>query len=91
VVRSRNVLGPVNDPDLDALFGKLRTRRQFGEVRRIQQAIHRQIYDKMPLIPLWQLDTIVAVHANLTTAPEPDRLDAQHLFRHIDAWRLNTR
>jgi ABC-type transport system substrate-binding protein len=89
--RTRNILGPVNDPDLDALFGKLRTRRQFGEVRRIQQAIHRQIYDKMPLIPLWQLDTLIAVHANLITVPEPDRLDAQHLFRHADAWRWSSR
>jgi hypothetical protein len=41
----------------------------------------------MPVIPLWQLDVLVAVHPDLATGP----LDATHPFGDAARWRLKGR
>jgi hypothetical protein len=42
----------------------------------------------MPFVPLWQLDTHIAVHKDLRTVPEPDGLDPLLIFTHVDRWKL---
>src|SRR5207244_11267755 len=50
----RNFFNYRDDDQLASLFRDAMSRRQFAEVRRITQDIHQMLYDKMPLIPLWQ-------------------------------------
>lgn len=83
-----NFLGPVNDPALENLFRKAMQYREFSEVQRLTRMIHRQLNDTMPLIPLWQLDTHLAVDQRLKLVPEADRLDPLHIFAHAELWKL---
>jgi hypothetical protein len=39
----------------------------------------------MPFIPLWQLDTHLAIHKDLTLL----NLDPLRVFTHVEKWRLN--
>ena len=57
-------------------------------MQRWTQLIHKRLYDTMPLIPLWQLDTHLALHQDVQTVPAPDRLDPLRVFTHADQWRL---
>lgn len=83
----RNFLG-VNDPELQMLFRRALVHRQFKEVQELTWQIHRELYEKMPLIPLWQLDTHIAVHRELQTVPQPKELDPQVVFAEVEQWRL---
>jgi ABC-type transport system substrate-binding protein len=83
-----NFLGRVNDPALENLFRKAMQYREFSEVQRLTRMIHRQLYDSMPLIPLWQLDTHLAVDQRLKLAPRPERIDPLQLFTHAELWKL---
>jgi ABC-type oligopeptide transport system substrate-binding subunit len=82
-----NFLGRV-DPALENLFRKAMQYREFSEVQRLTRMIHRQLQDAMPLIPLWQLDTHVAVDQRLKLLPGRERLDPLHLFSHAELWKL---
>jgi hypothetical protein len=42
------------------------------------------MWAKMPMIPLWQLDTVIAVHKRLT----PSRIDPLVIFADVERWRL---
>lgn len=83
----RNFLG-VNDPELQMLFRRALVHRQFKEVQALTWQIHRELYEKMPLIPLWQLDTHLAVHRELQTVPPPIGLDPQAVFAAVEQWKL---
>jgi ABC-type oligopeptide transport system substrate-binding subunit len=83
----RNFLG-VNDPELQMLFRRVLVYRQFKEVQDLTRQIHRELYEKMLLIPLWQLDTHLAIHRELQTVPPPNGLDPQVVFAEVEQWRL---
>jgi peptide/nickel transport system substrate-binding protein len=72
------------DPDLEKLFKRALGHRQFAEVQKWTQEIHAHLFDQMPLIPLWQLHRLVAVHPDLA----PVGLEAPRLFTHAAAWQL---
>jgi peptide/nickel transport system substrate-binding protein len=82
-----NYMGYSNDAELLSKFHDVISRREFREVRERTHAIHEYILDNMLLIPLWQLDSHVALHASLSV-PEP--LDPLAIFREVDKWTLGS-
>ena len=86
-----NYLGYDNDLELQRKFTNALEYREVSKVREFMHHIHRQIYDKMPLIPLWQLDMHFAVHKDLEISPrDVRRLDPLALFSDIDHWKLQS-
>jgi tetratricopeptide (TPR) repeat protein len=84
----KNVLGPLHDSDLESLFMQVLAHREFSKVQELTRQIHKRLYDRMPLIPLWQLDMHVAIHNDVKTVPAPERLDPLLVFTHVEQWRL---
>jgi hypothetical protein len=84
----KNVLGPVNDAELEGLFKQVLAHREFSKVQELTRHIHKRLYDRMPLIPLWQLDMHIAVHSDVKTVPPPERLDPLLVFTHVEQWKL---
>jgi ABC-type transport system substrate-binding protein len=80
-----NYLGYANDSELASLFSKAMSRRDFTEVCRLTQLIHRVFHDKLPFIPLWQLDTRIAFHPDLKMGT----IDPLLVFPTIEQWRLD--
>jgi peptide/nickel transport system substrate-binding protein len=78
-----NYLG-YQDADLAGLFRNAMAHRDFARVRTITHNIHAHLHERMPLIPLWQLDTHLAVHADLT----PVGIDPLRIFGDVACWRL---
>jgi ABC-type transport system substrate-binding protein len=78
-----NFLGH-DDAKLQNLLRAALQHRAFTELRGILQTAHAHLAQTMPLIPLWQLDTHVAVHASLRL---PD-LEALSLFADVVQWKL---
>jgi ABC-type transport system substrate-binding protein len=78
-----NFLGYKNT-GLASLFIRAMSYRQFEEVQKLIQETHAQLEATMPLIPLWQLDTHIAIHEDLT----PVRLDPLLVFSAAEEWRL---
>jgi ABC-type oligopeptide transport system substrate-binding subunit len=58
--------------------------RQFEEVQKLTHEIHSLLYETMPLIPLWQLDTHIAVQEDVTLV----RVDPLLIFSAVEEWKL---
>jgi peptide/nickel transport system substrate-binding protein len=86
----RNFLGYQNDAELTNLFRKAMERREFKAIQEITHDIHALLYEEMPLIPLWQLDTHYAVRSGLTLPP-PGTIDPLLMFTDIEKWKLEKR
>jgi ABC-type transport system substrate-binding protein len=87
----QNFLGRLEDAALsrlDDLFRQTLQHREFSKVQYLTQQVHRELFDRMPLIPLWQLDRYVAVHETLQLPVPLDRLDPQRIFSHVERWKL---
>jgi peptide/nickel transport system substrate-binding protein len=80
----KNFLGYQNDGQLESLFIKSMGHRDFQEVQRLTHEIHAHLFQKMPLIPLWQLDTHIAIHNDL----KPVRIDPLLVFTNVEQWKL---
>jgi peptide/nickel transport system substrate-binding protein len=76
-----NYLGYI-DSGLVSLFGQAMSHRDFGRVRETTRLIHRMIDQQMPLVPLWQLDTIVAHSRDVS----PAGIDPLVIFSDVDQW-----
>jgi ABC-type oligopeptide transport system substrate-binding subunit len=72
----------------DDQFGRLLEEsmayREFDQVRRCTQVLHRIMTQETPVIPLWQLDPLHAISDEVKTTP----FDSQRLFTDIEKWRL---
>jgi ABC-type transport system substrate-binding protein len=79
-----NFLGYKDDGSLVELLQKAASYRDFAQVKRLTHDIHVALYEKMPLVPLWQLDYHIAVHPTLTVP----LLDPRAVFSTIDQWHL---
>ncbi len=83
------LLGPdgvaaTNDPFIVQALGTLRTSRNWTEVRRSLQDLHRLIDDHLPVLPLWQVNDALAYRTNvrgLTTKP-------MTLYQGLEKWRI---
>ncbi len=86
-----NYLGYVNDAELERKFHNALEYRETARVQEFMHDIHQQIFDKMPLIPLWQLDLHFAIHSSVVTAPgRLLDLDPLKLFSDIERWQLQS-
>lgn len=84
----RNYLGYQDDKELQSHLRKTLLHRDIDEVRKLAHTTHLLFCEKMPLIPLWQLDTLLAIHADLKTAPAPAQLDPLRIFTDVERWEL---
>ena len=61
--------------------------RHFQDVREMAHAIHRRMLDsEMPIIPLWQLDSLYAYRKGRLKPPAVDPL---RVFAQSERWRVN--
>ena len=79
-----NFLGYDNDAQLQILLGDLVAYRQFAVLEKKYHDLHAHLNERMPLIPLWQAPTLVAVHPSLQLPP----LDSGPLLRRLSEWKL---
>jgi peptide/nickel transport system substrate-binding protein len=82
-----NFLGYENDDELPKLLRLAMSHRNFAKVAEVTRDIHTYLFDKMPLIPLWQLDTHLAIHPDLKTV----RLNPLRVFTFVEEWQLQKR
>src|SRR5262249_42323395 len=80
-----NYMGYQNDSALESTFQAAMGHRDFAKVQLFTRTIHDLMYQKMPLIPLWQLDTHIAIHNDLKI---PSSIDPLLVFSDVDKWRL---
>jgi ABC-type transport system substrate-binding protein len=81
-----NFLGYDMDGKLLTLIDDLRGTRQFGAMKGAAHGIHSHLFDQMPFIPLWQLDTHIAYRG-----VRPRDLDGDHIFANITQWEPDPR
>jgi ABC-type transport system substrate-binding protein len=81
-----NVFGFTN-PDVETILQDLRGHRHFADVQQRARELHEILVKEMPMIPLWQLDPLVAWHRTV----KPVGLDPLLVFPEIDEWRLDPR
>jgi peptide/nickel transport system substrate-binding protein len=81
----RNYLGYHNDGSLERWFHRAMGHREFSKVQDCTHKIQAELWAKMPLIPLWQLDTVVAVHKDLV----PSRIDPLLIFTDVERWKIS--
>jgi len=79
-----NFLG-YKDAILESALRKQLSYCDFADVQAQALDIYERCWDQMPFIPLWQLDSYLAVHRNLLL---PEQLDGLAIFRDIDSWVL---
>jgi ABC-type oligopeptide transport system substrate-binding subunit len=79
-----NYLGFNDNGVLAEALKKASKHRDFAEVKRLTQDIHALLFERMPLIPLWQLDAHLAVHPRLKLPT----VDPLRVFSTIDEWQL---
>ena len=84
---AENFLGYKNDSKLEQLLRTLMGHRNFTVVTGLAQQIHQHCFDKVPFVPLWQLDTHLVIRQNLQI-PNLETLDPQAVFRDVDHWVL---
>jgi ABC-type transport system substrate-binding protein len=81
-----NFCGYTNDSLLESLFHKVMAHRDPALVQDLTRQIHSAFYEKMPFIPLWQLDTLLARHSSLIVSGQPDPL---HVFAEAEHWKID--
>jgi peptide/nickel transport system substrate-binding protein len=82
---AENFLGYKNDGELAGLLRKLMGHRNPKVVQELAWQIHQHCFDKVPFVPLWQLDTHLVTRQNLAL---PAELDPLAIFRDVEQWRL---
>jgi ABC-type oligopeptide transport system substrate-binding subunit len=81
-----NFLGYKNDDVLEKLFRDIMGERDFVKVRERTHQLQAQLFERMPLIPLWQLDVHLAIHPDLSLPLS--RLDPLRVFADVEEWTL---
>jgi peptide/nickel transport system substrate-binding protein len=82
--RQSNFLSYKNDGDLLQQFGRVKAFRDPEKVQTETRLLHRILFEKMPLIPLWQLDT----HVAMSPALKPTPFDPLLVFTDVEQWKL---
>jgi peptide/nickel transport system substrate-binding protein len=101
----RNLLGYLaggsnpaeGDRRLRRLIDEVRQYRDFGkEVKERTWDIHTLFNQRVPFVPLWQLDRNMILHKDLKlffdnpdAAVHPDQLDPATIFTGVEMWRLD--
>jgi peptide/nickel transport system substrate-binding protein len=79
-----NFLG-FNHPLIDAALRESTGHRDFARVQKSMQEMHEVLAQEVPLVPLWQLDPLLA----WTKAVHPTPLDPLSVFTEVERWRLD--
>lgn len=66
------------------LLQEARGRRHFADVRKHTWLAHEQLLQEMPLVPLWQLDPLAALHEDLEAVP----FDPLLVFTDVGRWSV---
>ncbi len=77
-----NFLGYKNDANLAGALLSRMEQTDFKNVLRITHEIHAQLNERVPLIPLWQLDIFVIVRRGVRVKID----DPLHIFRNVAEW-----
>jgi ABC-type transport system substrate-binding protein len=81
-----NYLG-YSQPSLSDALRKSKNHCEFSEVMKVNHELHQHVATFVPLIPLWQLDPVHAIHKSVKTGPF-DRFDRHLVFTDIERWEL---
>ncbi len=74
---------------LSSMIQDLGRRRDFPEVRDWAYQIHDKfLKEEMPFIPLWQLDPLAAIHADVDTQSSDPPFDPVLVFSDVERWAL---
>ncbi|MEO8165743.1 MAG: ABC transporter substrate-binding protein, partial [Betaproteobacteria bacterium] len=79
-----NFMGYVPDKQLSDLFIRVLNHKEFRTIQSTTHEIHKMISREAVIIPLWELDTYVAVG----DAVEDAEFSAMTLFENIDNWKI---
>jgi ABC-type transport system substrate-binding protein/tetratricopeptide (TPR) repeat protein len=79
-----NYLGYL-DSELQLLFKQAKNHRDFGDVKQFMNLAHQMLVQRMPLIPLWQLDTFIAHRSDV----KPTIVDPILIFNDVEHWTLD--
>jgi ABC-type oligopeptide transport system substrate-binding subunit len=85
IATGSNYLGFKDDGTLAELLQKANSYRDFNEVKRLTHDIHALLIERMPLIPLWQLDYHISVHPSLKLPA----FDPLRVFANIEEWEFS--
>jgi ABC-type transport system substrate-binding protein len=81
-----NYLG-FSNAEVETMLVDSMGRRDFAQVQRYAHQIHEILVREMPLIPLWQLDPLLAWGKHV----KPGAIDPLLVFTDIDQWHLEPR
>jgi len=82
-----NFMGYVPDKPLHDLFTRVMTHKMFQTIQQTTHEIHEYLAREAVVIPLWELDTYVAVGKSVQDA----RFSALKLFEDVDSWKVQAR
>jgi ABC-type oligopeptide transport system substrate-binding subunit len=82
--QGHELLGYANDGRVEQLFRDMNAHRDFRKLEKSAHTLHGELFMKMPLIPLWQLDR----HVVLSKAVQATPFDPLLIFADIEKWRL---
>jgi tetratricopeptide (TPR) repeat protein len=92
-----NFMGYTQDPTIAELFGRINMHKRFEDVRSWTHQLHEHIARRAIVIPLWQLDTYVALSPHLrlgnaageTVRPRRNEMfNNRNLFADAAYWEL---
>ena len=86
----------LDDNDLRLTLDEIRSHRDFRDkYRELTWKVHRKFLDRMPFVPLWQIDRHMVIHNGLEIYWDdpgekvlPERIDPAAVFTGIESWRL---
>jgi ABC-type transport system substrate-binding protein len=82
-----NFMGYVPDKQLTDLFSRVLAHKMFRTIQSTTHEIHKSLSREAVVIPLWELDTYVAV----SDALENVEFSATTLFGNIDSWKIRAK
>lgn len=82
-----NFMRYYQDKDLANLFAQLNSHKRFPEIQKLTHQVHEHVFKNGIVIPLWQLDTYVAVDDALKNV----WLDPWVLYGNVEQWNLQLR
>lgn len=86
----------LDDNDLRLTLDEIRSHRDFRDkYRELTWKVHKKFLDRMPFVPLWQIDRHMVIHSGLEIywddpgqKVQPDRVDSATVFTGVESWRL---
>lgn len=74
--------------EFDRLLARVEARRDFGQLKKAMEDLHKQFNHEMPFVPLWSLDVHALTDSRLRTDPPAVLLDPLAPFAKIANWSL---